>query len=50
MLGAVLGAMGFAEAEKLKKARLLAYATSADVDKSEVPNSFVGYAAFAFDE
>jgi len=47
--GAVLGAMGFAEAEKLKKARLLAYATSADVDKSEVPDSFVGYAAFAFD-
>jgi len=48
--GAVLGAMGFAEAEGLKKARLLAYATSADVDKSEVPDSFVGYAAFAFDE
>ncbi len=48
--GAVLGAMGFAEAEGLQKARLLAYATSADVDKSVVPDSFVGYAAFAFDE
>jgi len=48
--GAVLGAMGFAEAEGLKKARLLTYATSADVDKSVVPDSFVGYAAFAFDE
>jgi AmmeMemoRadiSam system protein B len=47
--GAVLGAMGFAEAEKLKKARLLEYATSADVDKTEVPDSFVGYAAIAFD-
>jgi len=49
-VGAVLGAMGFAEAEGLQKARLLAYATSADVDKSEVPDSFVGYAAFAFKE
>jgi AmmeMemoRadiSam system protein B len=50
--GAVLGAMGFAEAEKLQKARLLAYATSADVneDENDVPDSFVGYAAFAFDE
>jgi AmmeMemoRadiSam system protein B len=47
--GAVLGAMGFAEAEGLQKARLLAYATSADVDKSVVPDSFVGYAAFAFE-
>jgi len=49
-VGAVLGAMGFAKAGGLKKARLLAYATSADVDKSEIPDSFVGYAAFAFDE
>jgi AmmeMemoRadiSam system protein B len=47
--GAVLGAMGFAEAEGLKKARLLAYATSADGEEGEVPDSFVGYAAFAFD-
>jgi AmmeMemoRadiSam system protein B len=49
--GAVLGAMGFAESEGLKKARLLAYATSADMSKEgDVPDSFVGYAAFAFDE
>jgi AmmeMemoRadiSam system protein B len=48
--GAVLGAMGFAEAEDLKNARLLKYATSADIDKdAEIPDSFVGYAAFAFD-
>jgi AmmeMemoRadiSam system protein B len=48
--GAVLGAMGFAEAEGFKKARLLEYATSADVNKeAEVPDSFVGYAAVAFD-
>jgi AmmeMemoRadiSam system protein B len=46
--GAVLGAMGFAEAEKLKKAQLLKYATSADIDEIGVPDSFVGYAAFAF--
>ena len=51
-VGAVLGAMGFAEAEGLQKARLLAYATSADVneDEDDVPDSFVGYAAFAFEE
>jgi len=49
--GAVLGAMGFASAEGLQKARLLAYATSADVgEEDEPPDSFVGYAAFAFDE
>jgi len=49
--GAVLGAMGFAEAEGLQKARLLAYATSADMsDEDDVPDSFVGYAAFAFEE
>jgi AmmeMemoRadiSam system protein B len=49
--GAAIGAMGFAEAEGLKKARLLAYATSADVneDENEIPDSFVGYAAFGFD-
>jgi AmmeMemoRadiSam system protein B len=48
--GAVLGAMGFAEAQGFKKARLLEYATSADVNKeAEVPDSFVGYAAIAFD-
>jgi AmmeMemoRadiSam system protein B len=47
--GAVLGAMGFAEAEGLGLGRLLEYATSADVQEDgEVPDSFVGYAAFAF--
>jgi len=47
--GAVLGAMGFAEAEGLGTARLLEYATSADVQEDgKVPDSFVGYAAFAF--
>jgi len=49
--GAVLGAMGFAQAEDSGKARLLEYATSADKEQGEsfVPDSFVGYAAFAFD-
>jgi len=46
--GAVLGAMGFAQEEKLGKARLLEYATSADITKEEAPSSFVGYAAFTF--
>ena len=46
--GAVLAVLGFAEAEKLQGARLLKYATSADLDAGEVPDSFVGYAAFAF--
>jgi AmmeMemoRadiSam system protein B len=46
--GAVIGAMGFAAAEKLGGARLLEYATSADMNMGEVPDSFVGYAAFAF--
>ena len=47
--GAVLGAMGFAEAEGLGHGRLLEYGTSADIeDGGEVPDSFVGYAAFAF--
>ena len=47
--GAVLGAMGFAEAENLGGARLLEYATSADMAEGEaVPDSFVGYAAMAF--
>jgi AmmeMemoRadiSam system protein B len=51
--GAVLGAMGFAEEAGLAKARLLEYATSADVkgddDAEEVPDSFVGYASFLFE-
>ncbi|MCL2758604.1 MAG: AmmeMemoRadiSam system protein B [Treponema sp.] len=50
--GAVLGAMGFAAAEGAGKARLLEYATSADIqtdeNKGEIPDSFVGYAAFSF--
>ena len=46
--GAVLGAMGFAEEAGHGKARLLEYATSADVLDGEAPDSFVGYAAFAF--
>jgi AmmeMemoRadiSam system protein B len=46
--GAVLGAMGFAEAEKLGGAKLLEYGTSADVQNENAPDSFVGYAAFAF--
>jgi len=49
-VGAVLGAMGFAEAEGLGAARLLQYATSADVQDGGVPDSFVGYAALAFGE
>jgi AmmeMemoRadiSam system protein B len=47
-VGAVLGAMGFAEAEKLGGAKLLEYGTSADVQGEVAPDSFVGYAAFAF--
>ena len=46
--GAVLGAMGFADAEGLGRARLLEYGTSADVDGGKVPDSFVGYAAMQF--
>ncbi|MDR0324308.1 MAG: AmmeMemoRadiSam system protein B [Treponema sp.] len=47
--GAVLGAMGFAEAEGLKGAQLLEYGTSIDVQEDgTIPTSFVGYAAMAF--
>jgi MEMO1 family protein len=46
--GAVLGAMGFANEAGLGGAKLLEYATSADMDESGVPDSFVGYAAMAF--
>ena len=46
--GAVLGAMGFAKEAGLGGAKLLEYATSADMDESAVPDSFVGYAAMAF--
>lgn len=46
-VGAVLGAMGFAESAGLGRAELLEYGTSADVGE-EIPASFVGYAAMAF--
>lgn len=46
--GAVVGAMGFAETQGLPRARLLQYATSADIDSSSIPDSFVGYACFNF--
>ncbi|MCL2244352.1 MAG: AmmeMemoRadiSam system protein B [Treponema sp.] len=45
--GAVLGAMGFAEEAGAGAARLLEYATSADVN-DDIPDSFVGYAAITF--
>jgi len=49
--GAVLGVMGFAAATGLGPARLVDYATSADVEESaEAPDSFVGYAAFVFND
>jgi len=44
--GAVLGAMGYASAINSGPARLLEYGTSADAT-AELPDSFVGYAAFA---
>jgi AmmeMemoRadiSam system protein B len=49
--GAVLGALGFARTSGAGHPRLLGYATSADVlaERGEMfPDSFVGYAAFAF--
>ncbi|MCL2441908.1 MAG: AmmeMemoRadiSam system protein B [Treponema sp.] len=46
--GAVLGVMGFAEAESLGNARLLDYSTSADITGEEAPDSFVGYASFIY--
>ena len=51
--GAVLGAMGFAHEAKPGAAHLLEYATSAgvvhdDANDKEIPDSFVGYAAFTF--
>jgi len=45
--GAVLGAMGYAAATNAGSARLLEYGTSADA-ATEIPDSFVGYAAFQF--
>jgi AmmeMemoRadiSam system protein B len=46
--GSVLGAMGYAQACALPPARLVQYGTSAD-GQEETPDSFVGYAAFAFE-
>ncbi|MDR0473787.1 MAG: AmmeMemoRadiSam system protein B [Treponema sp.] len=52
--GAVLGAMGFAEAyiparsKRQAKAELLEYSTSADVSEGGIPDSFVGYASIVF--
>jgi len=46
--GAVLGAMGFAQASGIGPAQLLEYGTSADVEKNSPKVSFVSYAAFAF--
>ena len=43
--GAVLGALGFGEAEKLGKPSLLEYGTSASADPDRIPDSFVGYFA-----
>ena len=48
--GAVLGAMGFAREAGLGGARLLEYSTSADVVEGDAPDSFVGYAALAFEK
>jgi AmmeMemoRadiSam system protein B len=43
-VGAVMGALGFAEYVGVKKGELLEYGTSADVsDDGKVPGSFVGY-------
>jgi AmmeMemoRadiSam system protein B len=48
--GAVLGAMGFAQALGAGPARLLEYGTSAEAPGGEGPfDSFVGYGAFAFE-
>jgi AmmeMemoRadiSam system protein B len=44
--GAVLGAAGYASAMGVPRARLLAYGASARA--GEIPDSFVGYGAFAF--
>ena len=44
--GAVLGAMGYAAAINAGPARLLEYGTSADA-VADIPDSFVGYGAFA---
>jgi AmmeMemoRadiSam system protein B len=49
-VGAVLAALGFAQASAASKGELLAYGTSADASgpDQEVPDSFVGYAALGW--
>jgi AmmeMemoRadiSam system protein B len=49
-LGAVLGTLGFAQAQGAGRGELLAYGTSADArgPDQEVPDSFVGYAALGW--
>jgi len=47
--GAVLGALGFAEAMGLSQRKLLEYCTSAGIDEGRIPDSFVGYAAISFE-
>ena len=46
--GAVLGAMGFAQATAAGSARLIEYGTSANAENDGMPEAFVGYAAVAF--
>jgi AmmeMemoRadiSam system protein B len=46
--GAVLGALGFAQSSRCAPVRLLSYGTSAGAAADQVPDSFVGYAAFGF--
>jgi AmmeMemoRadiSam system protein B len=48
-VGAVLGALGFAQHTGCKKGKLLEYRTSADITGEEAPDSFVGYAAISWD-
>jgi AmmeMemoRadiSam system protein B len=47
-VGAVLGAMGFAQHAGCKEGKLLEYGTSADITGEEEPDSFVGYAAVSW--
>jgi AmmeMemoRadiSam system protein B len=45
--GAVLGALGFAQAMGASLPEILGYTTSAAANEGSVPDSFVGYGAFA---
>jgi AmmeMemoRadiSam system protein B len=46
--GAVLGALGFAHALGASASELLGHTTSAAANEGSVPESFVGYGAFAW--